>query len=269
MSQGSQLLSLHSLSLDRVFLTQQIVSDLLVACVSLEDLTLNDILGLPHLKICSSKLRRLSLTHLLCKEGSVEVATPNLEWIRIFFFHVGEYTFKEMASLVTVDIVLLYYSYWGKVVRQLGNVKHLIATNYWFELLVKKEILAQDFVLNNLNLLEMRTGYSKTDMLGIAALFELSPNLNTMILDKIINLGKEETLPEELMNKQLHFSLPSLKQVKIRNFKDTDDELQFISLLGKHGVVLEKIVLVPARGIEVSLEGLTELKLSGDLLHIE
>lgn len=37
-------------------------------------------------------------------------------------------------------------------------------------------------MLHNLNHLELRTGYTQCDLVGLAALLELSPNLETMIL---------------------------------------------------------------------------------------
>jgi hypothetical protein len=65
----------------------------------------------------------------------------------------------------------------------------------------------------------------------------------------------QESLSEELLNKPIHFSIPSLKEVKLKVIpgENQNQIVQFVALLKKQGVVLDKIVLVPLySGISVS-----------------
>lgn len=50
-------------------------------------------------------------------------------------------------------------------------------------------------------------------------------------------------IPEEFVNKPDEFYMPSLKQVTMTSYTGTRDEDNFVSILKKHGVVLEKIVI--------------------------
>lgn len=58
----------------------------------------------------------------------------------------------------------------------------------------------------------------------------------------------QENLSEELLNKPINLSMPSLKEVKLRAYileQNQAQFAQFVGLLKKQGVVLEKIVIVP------------------------
>ncbi|KAK9284793.1 hypothetical protein L1049_023970 [Liquidambar formosana] len=263
--------SLRSMSLCKIYLTDQMVSDILKACVNLEALHFEHNWGMKDVKIFSSKLRKLSLKGLSCDEGSVEIYAPNLCSLNIVCFQVGKYTLRGAVSLVEANVALPYYSHWSKVVRLLGHVHRLAVGNRWFELLASKNVPSERFVLHNLKFLDLWTGYSNTDMLGVAALLERSPNLEMMTINYCFKLciGEKKSSAEELFNVPINFSSPSLREVKIKSFKGTAGELRFVRLLEKQGAVLEKIVLVPAKGCEISLDGLKELKLSKDILHIQ
>ncbi|KAB5524510.1 hypothetical protein DKX38_022259 [Salix brachista] len=121
--------------------------------------------------------------------------------------------------------------------------------------LAAKDGIPKDFLLHNLKHLELQTGYTQYDLLGMAALLELCPNLETMILDPLYKIDDDESLSEELLNKPIHFSIPSLKEVKLKVIpgENQNQIVQFVALLKKQGVVLDKIVLVPLySGISVS-----------------
>ncbi|KAK9286016.1 hypothetical protein L1049_025219 [Liquidambar formosana] len=267
---GMRFISLRSMSLTEVYLTDQIVSHIVMGCVNLEALFLDNNWGLKDVKIASSKLRKLVLKNLSCDEGSVEINASSLCSLSIEEFFVGKYDLNDAVSLVEVNVSLPYYSHWSKVLKFLGHVKRLTMGISWFEPLASKDVLPESFALYNLNLLDVQMEYSKSDMHVLAALLERSPNLDTMILNctYVLRVDEEESLPEEFLNKPINFSIPSLRQVKISTFRGTEDELQFLMLLEKHGVVLEKIVVVPSKVCENSLDCLKELKFSEDLLHI-
>jgi hypothetical protein len=57
----------------------------------------------------------------------------------------------------------------------------------------------------------------------------------------------QESLSEELLNKPINLFMPNLKEVRLKAYvpgQNQNQFSQFVSLLKKQGVVLEKIVLV-------------------------
>lgn len=62
------------------------------------------------------------------------------------------------------------------------------------QLLTSKDPLSKSFKLHNLNHLELPTGYTHCDLVGLAALLELSPNLENMILDYVDNNAKDVSI---------------------------------------------------------------------------
>ncbi|KAH7844430.1 hypothetical protein Vadar_027875 [Vaccinium darrowii] len=114
--------------------------------------------------------------------------------------------------------------------------------------MVSKDCLPESFVFHNLNYLRLDTEYTKADLLGIAILLELSPKLETMILDRGVRISEEVfggSISEEF--ERLNFKLPSLWHLKLNCYWGTMDELHFLSLVLKSEVVLERIVLRPVR----------------------
>ncbi|KAA8524531.1 hypothetical protein F0562_010954 [Nyssa sinensis] len=139
--------------------------------------------------------------------------------------------------------------YW--VVRLVSGVKRLTAQNWWFD---EMKISSEHFIVSNLNCLELQTGYSKYCLLVIAALLELSPNLVTMILYYVYVMDEDESLPKDFLSRPIKLNLPSLRQVKMENFRGTDNEFYFLVLLKCQRVVLEKVVIVPEKVGEISID---------------
>lgn len=54
-----------------------------------------------------------------------------------------------------------------------------------------KDLFSGNFYFYNLNHLELQTDYSRSDLLGMAALFKHSPKLETVILDRNLKLDEE------------------------------------------------------------------------------
>ncbi|KAK9285578.1 hypothetical protein L1049_024773 [Liquidambar formosana] len=240
--------SLRSIFLDQIPLTDEMVSDLIIGCPNLESLTLEHCYAMKDLKIRGSKIKELYLRYFYCDEASLEIACPNLRLLNMKAFEVGKYSLKNSSALVEAYVFFLHkmdcYVYWSKVVRLLGHVKLLSVQNWWFKLLAPKDAIPGSFVLKNLTYLELQTGYSDSDLLGMAALFELAPNLDTMILDYLYKISNDESVPEECLNKPINFCLPRLRQVKINDFRRTKSQMHFLDLLKVQGVALKKIVLV-------------------------
>ncbi|VVA35909.1 Hypothetical predicted protein, partial [Prunus dulcis] len=157
-------------------------------------LELQNCWGHHHLKIYSTRLKKQVLGYFYDSEiqETLVIDCPNLFSISFDCCAFDKFILNNASSLVEfhVDMVhLIYrsYRYWSKVVRlllQAPNVKHLNVQNWWFKFLTSKEdSFPKSFMLHNLNLLELRTGFTQYDLVGMAALLKLCPNLETMILE--------------------------------------------------------------------------------------
>ncbi|PQP92281.1 F-box/LRR-repeat protein [Prunus yedoensis var. nudiflora] len=246
--------SIGSMFLNEVYLTDQAMRDLISGCPNLEALDLENCLAHHHMKICSTKLKRLALRYFYDSElkETILVDCPNLCSISFNCCAFDKFVLKNASSLVEFHVDILHkidrsYRYWNKVVRLLGqapNVKHLNVQNWWFKFLTSKDSFPKSFMIHNLNHLELRTGFTQYDLVGMAALLKLCPNLETMMLDFLFKIEEDETLSEEFSSKPVELSMPSLKQVTVTSYTGTEDEVNFMKMLSTQGVALEKIILV-------------------------
>ncbi|KAB5524449.1 hypothetical protein DKX38_022198 [Salix brachista] len=228
------------------------------------------------------------------RELYLELDCPNLVSLGIDCVETGEFCIKNLSSLIEFRTSTAHktehYGHWFKVVKQLhriAHIKHLVVQNWWRKVWIVLRVTGEmDYLkveeglrilfpslLRNVEI--SRTGkffgnqrsrtiqiqdghliwYTQYDLLGMAALLELCPNLETMILDPLYKIDDDESLSEELLNKPIHFSIPSLKEVKLKVIpgENQNQIVQFVALLKKQRVVLDKIVLVPLySGISVS-----------------
>lgn len=60
-----------------------------------------------------------------------------------------------------------------------------------FKFLVQDSGSSERYALNNLNHLELQTGYTKYDLLGMKALLDIAPNLSTMIIDYLPKIDQD------------------------------------------------------------------------------
>ncbi|TQD75849.1 hypothetical protein C1H46_038618 [Malus baccata] len=244
--------SIRFICFNHVYLEDQAVKDLLSACPNLEVLEINSCLGPHHLEICSTSLRRLILEfgYIPKQKQTLLVDCPKLCSISIHSCDFEECVLKNASSLVEFLVDFPHridgsYRPWSNVVRlleQAPNVKHLNVQNWWFKFLTSKNTFPESFILHNLKLLVLRTGCTQYDLVGMAALLKLCPNLETLILENPFKMEKDESLPEELLKKPVHFSMPSLKQVKLKAYNGR--QCRILKILIEQGVVLEKIVLL-------------------------
>lgn len=68
---------------------------------------------------------------------------------------------------------------------------HVLIFLFMSKLLGQKDVSLERYALNNLNHLELPTGYTKYDLLGIAALLYIAPSLSTMILDFLPKIDED------------------------------------------------------------------------------
>lgn len=254
---GYKYASINSIFLGQIYLADEMVSDLITGCVNLESLVIEDCYGMEKLRICSKKLKKLLLWFYFPQneeESWVEIRCPNLRMISIYCFKMGKYLMEQADPLTEARVEFMHredrFKYWNKVVRLFDGVMQLKVQNWWYEFFEQKDVSSKRFALNKLRFLELQTGYAKDDVLGLAALLEICPNLHTMILVYLNKQDEEKSLSEDLLNKPINLSMPSLKQVKMKHFGGTESEVQFLTLLKTQGTVLEKIVIVPLRVTE-------------------
>ncbi|KAK9924622.1 hypothetical protein M0R45_032983 [Rubus argutus] len=251
------LTSLSSLYLDEVYLTDQMVPDLISGCPNLDELELQHCWGMEKLKICSKRLKKLALGYFYdcdCR-NTIEIDCPNLWFLKFDCCSFTQFVLKNGSCLVEFHIAIVhkrgeYYDLWSKVVKllvQAPHVKHLNVQNWWLKFVISKDPFPKSFKLHNVSLLELQTGYTQYDLIGMAALLELCPNLETMILHYLHKIEEDESLPEELLNYPVKLNMPSLKHVKMLAFTGTEDEHNFVTMLKKQGVSLQKITLFPVK----------------------
>ncbi|XP_058210707.1 F-box/LRR-repeat protein At4g14096-like isoform X2 [Rhododendron vialii] len=188
----------QSLYLDQIYLNDEMVSDLISGCPNLESLVLEYCCDMKELRIRSTRLKRLSLLYFHSQdeeEESVEVCALNLRSFRIVCFEMGMYSMEGTTGLDEAYVEFMHeerhYKYWSKVVRLLSGVKHLVVENWWIRLHSSMEISSEDLVFNNLTSVELRTGYTTYDLLGIAALLECSPNLEILTVSDLFKIDED------------------------------------------------------------------------------
>ncbi|XP_050215174.1 F-box/FBD/LRR-repeat protein At5g56420-like isoform X2 [Mercurialis annua] len=250
-------LNLKSVYLDEVRLSDQMCSDLICGCSGLEVLELSKCYGMDCLYICSKSLKELDLKYFSRngEEVDLEIDCPNLVRLNIFWVEVKKCCFKNLFNLVHFGYHIghsnSFYRYWSRffsLLDQLPQIESLAVQNWWLKF-VLKETFSKDFLLYNLKHLELQTCYTQHDLLGMEALLELAPNVETMILDSLHKIDADESLSEDLASKPITLSISNLKEVKMKRFIGTENEAYFLALLKKQGVVLEKIVM--QRGINL------------------
>ncbi|KAH7859927.1 hypothetical protein Vadar_007190 [Vaccinium darrowii] len=184
------IVSLQTIVLANVLLMDDWVVWLISLCVNLESLVIEDCFGPDNLKLCSTKLKELSIWNFEDDPepvDSVEICAPNLCSLSIVCLEMGTFSLECSSSLIEAKVVYSsrskQFEYWSKVVRSLPGVMSLTTPNWWFELLQTKDALPEGFALNNLVYFDMETVYNKNDMKGLAAFMELCPKLEMVIMD--------------------------------------------------------------------------------------
>ncbi|XP_077243391.1 F-box/FBD/LRR-repeat protein At5g56420-like [Tasmannia lanceolata] len=252
--------SLTDLSLIEIELTDEIVSGLVNGCPQLESLVLDYCYGMQHLKICSPSLKRLSLLHYIDENSSVEICAPKLVSFNCIHYSADDYILKDVSSLVDADILFIhfdeYFPRWRKIIEFLGHVRSLTVQNWWMKLMEQKTDFLEKIRLDNLKHLDFLTGSTKIELLGLAILIRIAPNLETMVLQMVFETDDNKAYLNKFIDKLLSGSLLHLKKVKIVFFAATENELQLVKFLLKHAVALEKMILVPGEMEEASIERL-------------
>ncbi|XP_027171189.1 F-box/LRR-repeat protein At3g26922-like [Coffea eugenioides] len=258
--------SLRSLELVEVDLSDELLSDLILRCENLKKLVLRQFHGLRKFRIVSEKLQDLELSRYYVEnaedfDSSVEICTPNLSRIEIRYFYVANYK-GDLSSVVEAELRLLeretegyIFQCWSKPMSLLTGVQRLTVQNNLLLFIHSEMKPDESFQFKNLKHLELKTGYTHSEMVGLAALLMQAPVLETLVLDYVYQTEKEASFCDDFKARPFTFDIPTLQEVKMTNFRNTDLEYHVLALLGREKVVLNKVVLVPAKPERSSLSG--------------
>ncbi|CAI9090350.1 OLC1v1025107C2 [Oldenlandia corymbosa var. corymbosa] len=143
-------------------------------------------------RVISESLRFLHLRFYFAvtdeeMESSIEIRTPNLAKLKIYHFYVAHYT-GDLSSVVEADLWFtedLDYSQkcWSSAMNLLRGVKNLSVQNKWLRFMHSKIMSNECFELKSLKHLELSTGFTNGDILGLSLLLKQSPVLETLVLD--------------------------------------------------------------------------------------
>ncbi|KAL0328227.1 UNVERIFIED_CONTAM: F-box/LRR-repeat protein [Sesamum calycinum] len=228
--------SLRSLYLCNVSLRAKVLDNVVSSCVNLEFLSLSCISYLRNFKIHSQTLKELELELFKIRRykdaGSLEIYAPNLHRISFDRFSVAEYCSRDLSSLVEANV-----EFWDEdregfnceVLQILTVVERLTLLDMCFNRYAWDEVCATkstsvSLVFKNLKFLELKIGYTEDKLLEIAEFFELCPVLETLVLDYYVE--RDFLFSEYFKSKPPIFHIPNLKQVKMRNYRGTEMELQ-------------------------------------------
>ncbi|KAJ4833532.1 hypothetical protein Tsubulata_047857, partial [Turnera subulata] len=173
------------------------LSDILPVFENLKSLSIEDIFQFRDsvIEIRSRKLKELNLSfcRTYAKPQSLEIDCPNLTSLVMNHFEVRKIHFRDVSSLLRASVYFsdAYYAQWETVMKSLAHVKHLAAQNFGLKFLQPKNLSDHGLFespLSNVKHLEIRTSYSKFEVLAIAAFLHLLPNLETLILEPPVRL---------------------------------------------------------------------------------
>ncbi|KAH7860348.1 hypothetical protein Vadar_012390 [Vaccinium darrowii] len=245
------IVSLRTIVLADVLLMDGWVDRLISLCVNLESLVIEDSFGPDNLKICSTKLKELSICNFKDDPepvDSVEIHAPNLCSLRIVCLRMGKFSLEFSSSLIEGNVAYSsrrkQFKYWSRVMRSLTGVKRLTTHNWWFEVLClpySSKLFYIADVLHFLVLIGSETGYAKLDLIGLAAFLELSPKIETLVVDHDDYIEDDGSIPDDLLSSGITFSVPNIKLVGMKGFRGMDNEIFFWLLLKRSGVVLEDL----------------------------
>ncbi|KAL3509593.1 hypothetical protein ACH5RR_028994 [Cinchona calisaya] len=260
----SRFENLRVVKLVDVDIGDRLLSDLISRCEYLEKLVLSRFRGVRQFRIFAERLEELELLYYFpCSpeeyESSVEINAPYLRSLKIEHFYVAKYYSTDLSSVVEAE--LNFYDrdgfclqLWCSVMSLLTGVKRLSVQNMWFGFINSKIESSEHFAFKNLSHLELKTGYTMSDFKGLAALFVQSPGLETLVLDYVYDTDKVIRYGHSLIEQCL-FDIPTLRKVKMKNFRITDNEILVLALMKMGKVLLERVTLTPAQLVETSCKG--------------
>ncbi|XP_015880921.3 putative F-box/FBD/LRR-repeat protein At4g03220 [Ziziphus jujuba] len=243
--------ALEDLSLENCFQLQCLE----ISCLKLERLRVascfDAYIARSWVKIEAPKVRSVVWEYNAVTDGCFVVNLSGVEEASVGFFVLQEHL--SVPKLQTVSNLLMALSHVRRLTLEIQCVEIISNNNYF-------AVYLQPF--NNLESLELHTGFNKNNVPGLACIFKSSPLLRTLIL-RIINDYKIErrkwnkdlwdmsaTEEEQYWESQaetLKSFLHNLKVVKIHGFLECENEVSLAKFLLKHGKALEEMTLCTGR----------------------
>ncbi|CAI9112288.1 OLC1v1012710C1 [Oldenlandia corymbosa var. corymbosa] len=275
--------SLREIYLEDFYSSDEEIENMMALCVNVEILSIVNVWGFRDLKIASPKLKHLKLfgsNEFKTERNSVEICAPSLESLILHLTYAGKYTLKDTPSLVEAHLQFSDRSWWElacwtNAVSCLSGVTRLTVENMWMWLLndiddikepqgwcltrplmdvryhgklkLAEEVFSKTFAFNSLKHLELLTGYSKDEVLGLETALKSCPQLESLALVYRFESNQDGGLRTSKRIRSIFFQIPRLRLVEMKRFKGTKNEKYVAKLLKKHGVVLEEIVAFPAK----------------------
>lgn len=165
--ESMNLWSMKEIFFYQIYMTDDMVLNLLKACPNIEVLKLENCYGMENLRLCSEKLKRLGLSSFYTAERELylELDCPNLVWLGIDCVETGEFCIKNLSSLIEFRTSIAHktehYGHWFKVVKQLhriAHIKHLVVQNWWRKVLLCTFCVCVNVRLNCVNVYIRCTG---------------------------------------------------------------------------------------------------------------
>ncbi|KAG8386945.1 hypothetical protein BUALT_Bualt03G0201500 [Buddleja alternifolia] len=246
--------SLTSIYLHDVTLNDEVLFAMVSNCVNLEFLSLSCLRGLRNFKIHSDSLEELVLGYFKPSfsraVGSLDICAPNLSTIAFEFFCVKKYYSSDLSSLVEADLDFTDgeqrdYIYCWDILKLLSGVDSLDILNLNINQYILFEFVDIKYaphrsVLMNVKYLALQTEYEESDLVRIGEFLKLCPELELLVLDSLNEKDGRDS--KEFKSKPLILEIPSLKQVEMKNYRGSENELYVVEVLKTHKVVLQKIV---------------------------
>ncbi|KAL3820998.1 hypothetical protein ACJIZ3_006903 [Penstemon smallii] len=281
----SDFQSIQSLDLCNLIISDSDVDQAVKSCVNLEYLAIQHCRVSNHLEIYSLKLKQC---HIGCvypnsymESSMLVIYAPNLQIIHIDDVLIKKCILKESPDLVFAQvryyhIVLLSYESWCNLMSSLAYTKYLIVQNMYFgkaellKLFDTEEDALQCYKFKNLRHLQLLSGYTGNNVIGICSFLEHSHTLESLVInycddsdeednndedsDEEDNddednadedIDDEEGVTEDYISRPVTLHIPRLRHVTMNNYRGSQEELYILGLLKIHQVVLEEVVAIP------------------------
>ncbi|XP_059661021.1 putative F-box/FBD/LRR-repeat protein At4g03220 [Cornus florida] len=244
-----------------------------VSCRGLEELTLENCFQLNDLHISGGKMERLRVASCFdaySVSSWIKIDAPRLEIVVWEYNAITENSCVEnLTSLheASIGFFVLHEDMSAAKLQSVSNflsgfshAQCLTLESQCVEIVSKNKQFAGVLLhpFDNLNTLELRTGFNKHNIPGLACLFRSSPTLHTLII-KIIDDYKterrqwngdlwdlsssEEERYWESQSQILKSFLHHLKVVKIHGFLACENDISLAKFLLKHGRVLQEMTV--------------------------
>ncbi|KAJ3709079.1 hypothetical protein LUZ61_012784 [Rhynchospora tenuis] len=248
---SANFVGLTSLSLDHVNLTDEILTNILDNCVSLEIVCLKRCYRLNMVKFVGDKLKLRKLVMVDFSVQDMEISAPHLESFvnhSSLPFGDGFYNVSNIndAYICSDGWAAGYYEPFETTLAQLSHIKVLTISSVCVATLLWEGTTSEGYPLELSNLQELQLVFDHLDDEPIFYLFTFfsvcpSPFLEKLFIKLTNNFEKDDTF---LMTDEPDVVFENLSWIKITNFGGSPSELKMVKFLLKKAVMLESIFIV-------------------------